>query len=59
MTTENADTPPKADFPSASCSALLVIPKDAADTSRIEKLEKAGYLVIVTYHPEKVFVIEK
>lgn len=38
---------------------LLVIPKDAADTSRMEKLEKAGYLIIVTDHPEKVFVIEK
>jgi hypothetical protein len=37
---------------------LLVIPKDAADPSRIEKLEKAGYLIIVTDHPEKVFVIK-
>jgi hypothetical protein len=38
---------------------LLLIPKDAADPTRIEKLEKAGYLIIVTDHPEKVIVIEK
>lgn len=38
---------------------ILIIPKDAADTKRIEKLESLGYSVLVTDSPEKVFVIEK
>jgi hypothetical protein len=37
---------------------ILCIPKDAAQNDRVEKLEKAGFLVVVTDTPEKVMVLD-